>query len=137
AGAAIKLFTSLGECQEPIPGPEGGNWFKIAYKNEWEAARAVRKNGELINGQWMTNEGKELWSSQNAAAPPTSVEEDAAQVTARTNVIGRPVRLEPSSTAYKATPGGVINPAGGEDWASAHTANKTNQRPGLFGLIGF
>lgn len=51
--AAIKLFSSLGESQEPTPGPEGANWFKIAYKHEWEAARAVRKNGELINGQWM------------------------------------------------------------------------------------
>ena len=49
----MKLFNSLGDCQPPTPGPEGANWFKIAYKHEWEAARAVRKNGELINGAWM------------------------------------------------------------------------------------
>jgi hypothetical protein len=49
----MKLFNSLGDCQPPNPGPEGANWFKIAYKHEWEAARAVRKNGELINGAWM------------------------------------------------------------------------------------
>jgi hypothetical protein len=51
--AAIKLFTSLGETREPEQGPNGANWFKIAFKHEWEAARAVRKNGELINGAWM------------------------------------------------------------------------------------
>lgn len=53
AKAAEKLFRSLGESNEPVFAPEDGNWFKIGYKHEWEAARAVRKNGELVNGAWM------------------------------------------------------------------------------------
>ncbi|KIM34351.1 hypothetical protein M408DRAFT_13877 [Serendipita vermifera MAFF 305830] len=102
--AAAKLFSSLGDSQEPQPGPEGANWFKIAYKHEWEAARAVRKN---------------------------------------VNAIGRPVALEPSSSAYKAHPGGLASAGTGEDWASAHSANNkpensTGMRStGLFGLIGW
>lgn len=51
--SATKLFQSLGETNEPESGPPGANFFKIGFKNRWEAARAVRKNGELVSGTWM------------------------------------------------------------------------------------
>lgn len=61
----------------------------------------------------------------------------------RVNAIGRPVALEPSSSAYKAHPGGLASAGTGEDWASAHTATNTAanaggmRSTGLFGLIGW
>ena len=33
--------------------PEGGNWFRITYVNPWDAARAVRRDGDVINGDMM------------------------------------------------------------------------------------
>lgn len=154
--AAAKLFSSLGDSQEPQPGPEGANWFKIAYKHEWEAARAVRKNGELINGQWMVGvkwaqDGKESWIGSspydNIVSPNVDNDAEAGSVGVvsppRVNAIGRPVALEPSSSAYKAHPGGLTSAGTGEDWASAHSANNkpensTGMRStGLFGLIGW
>jgi len=154
--AAIKLFTSLGDSQDPIAGPEGANWFKIAYKHEWEAARAVRKNGELINGVWMVGvkwaqDGKDSWvgspSYGSATSPITGGDEEAGPPAvispARINAIGKPIALEPSSSAYKAHPGGPTSAGAGEDWASAHTAgnkpaNSSGMRStGLFGLVGW
>lgn len=51
--SATRLFQSLGETNEPEPGPSGANFFKIGFKSQWDAARAVRKNGELVGGTWM------------------------------------------------------------------------------------
>jgi len=62
--SATKLFQSLGETSEPEPGPSGANFFKIGFKSQWDAARAVRKNGELVGGTWMVG-GK--WADPNQA----------------------------------------------------------------------
>ncbi|CAG7847208.1 SubName: Full=Uncharacterized protein {ECO:0000313/EMBL:CCA66784.1} [Serendipita indica DSM 11827] len=146
--AAIKLFTSIGETQEPQPGPEGANWFKISYKHEWEAARAVRKNGELMNGQWMVGvkwaqDGKDGWATQSLYGPPAVIQNPEDETTSptvtRPNPIGRQISLEPSSSAFRIHPGSTSAAAGAEDWASAHTAAATpgKQTKGLFGLVGW
>ncbi|KZS90835.1 hypothetical protein SISNIDRAFT_177363 [Sistotremastrum niveocremeum HHB9708] len=45
-----RLFAGLGETTSPEPAENSGNWFKIGFRKEWEARRAVRRNGELIHG---------------------------------------------------------------------------------------
>ncbi|KAG8787746.1 hypothetical protein FRC15_008120 [Serendipita sp. 397] len=147
ATAAMKMFSSIGDSQEPQPGPEGANWFKIAYKNEWEAARAVRRNGELINGSWMVGvkwaqDGKDAWTGPLPIGPPTSPDGDEAlspTSLTRANPIGRHITLVPSSSAFRAHPGDPAKSGGGEDWASAHSAAATpgKQSKGLFGLVGW
>jgi nuclear pore complex protein Nup53 len=47
----VQHFTSIGEpvSIDPAPSPEAGrNWITIVYKNPWEAARAVRRSGEIL-----------------------------------------------------------------------------------------
>lgn len=47
----VQHFTSIGETVsiDPAPSPETGrNWITIVYKNPWEAARAVRRSGEIL-----------------------------------------------------------------------------------------
>ena len=35
------------------PEHEGGNWFRIGYRNYWDYERALRRNGEIVNGSFM------------------------------------------------------------------------------------
>ncbi len=67
--SATKLFQSLGETSEPEPGPIGANFFKIGFKSQWEAARAVRKNGELIAGTWMVGVKWAVSDPRSSAGP--------------------------------------------------------------------
>lgn len=43
----------MGDVVSVDPYPDGANWVKISYKNAWEAARAVRKNGEIFGRNCM------------------------------------------------------------------------------------
>jgi hypothetical protein len=90
---------------------------------------------------------KETWASPATSFMMSPLGDEptspTTQVVARTNLIGKPVALEPSSNAYRVHPGGASNAAGagGEDWASAHAgavAPGTPQKTkGLFGLMGW
>lgn len=47
----VQHFTSIGDTVSIDPAPaldSGRNWIAIVYKNSWEAARAVRRSGEII-----------------------------------------------------------------------------------------
>lgn len=44
------MFGGLGDSTNPEPAENGGNWFKIGFRKEWEARRAVRRNGEIVHG---------------------------------------------------------------------------------------
>lgn len=47
----VQHFTSFGEAVSMDPPPavdSGRNWITITYRNSWEAARAVRSNGEIL-----------------------------------------------------------------------------------------
>ena len=48
-----EYFRSLGETTEPEQSSEVLNCFRIGYLNPPEAMRALRKNGEIINGSFM------------------------------------------------------------------------------------
>lgn len=48
----VQHFTTIGEAISVDPAPaldDGRNWTTIVYRNPWEAARAVRRSGEIIS----------------------------------------------------------------------------------------
>lgn len=53
ATAVAQLFSSMGDVASLEPPPQGANWFQISYQNSWEAARAVRKSGEILGDHIM------------------------------------------------------------------------------------
>ena len=103
--AALKLFTSIGETQEPQPGPEGANWFKISYKHEWEAARAVRKNGELMNGQWMVGV---KWAVSGSDRPAKHVSYFAVSTARRKRWMGDSISVWSTSNNPKSRRRGYV-----------------------------
>ncbi|TFY83304.1 hypothetical protein EWM64_g712 [Hericium alpestre] len=50
---AVEYFKQFGETTEPDPHTEVVNCFRIGYKQPGDAMRAVRKNGEVVSGNWM------------------------------------------------------------------------------------
>ncbi|VDB95475.1 unnamed protein product [Peniophora sp. CBMAI 1063] len=57
-------FAQLGSSTPAEPVPELLNAFKIGYSNPSDALRAVRKNGEILAGQWMVGA---KWENQAKA----------------------------------------------------------------------
>lgn len=53
AHGVVAQFTAIGDCSAPELAAEGGNWFTISYVNPWDAARALRRDGDVINGDMM------------------------------------------------------------------------------------
>lgn len=48
----VGVFVAMGDSSV-IESPVACNWVTISYKNSWEAARAIRRNGEIIGGTTM------------------------------------------------------------------------------------
>lgn len=53
----MKLFQSLGDTTEPEPS-ENGMWFTIGFRNSWEAERALRRNGKIMDEMYMIGVAK-------------------------------------------------------------------------------
>ena len=51
--ATVEYFKSLGAATEPEPNTEIVNCFRIGFRDPGEAARVVRRNGEVLGGSWM------------------------------------------------------------------------------------
>lgn len=49
----VEYFRSIGETTEAVQNQDISNCFRIGYVNPAEAMRAVRKNGDVLNGSWM------------------------------------------------------------------------------------
>jgi nuclear pore complex protein Nup53 len=49
----IKSFAGEGETTEDTPHMQITNCFKVGFKNPGDALRAVRKNGEVLEGTWL------------------------------------------------------------------------------------
>lgn len=49
----LDFFSQFGDIVSKTPSTEGGNWVTIVYAQPWSAARAVRKNGEVLGGVLM------------------------------------------------------------------------------------
>ncbi|KAG5338024.1 hypothetical protein C0989_008427 [Termitomyces sp. Mn162] len=61
---AVELFQSLGATTDPDPHLEISNCFRIGFTDAGDALRAVRKNGEVLNGSWMVGT---KWADQAQA----------------------------------------------------------------------
>lgn len=53
AHSVVSQFTAIGDCSAPEMSAEGGNWFTITYVQPWDAARALKRDGDVINGDMM------------------------------------------------------------------------------------
>ncbi|GAA6060084.1 hypothetical protein JCM10212_003045 [Sporobolomyces blumeae] len=49
----LDYFAQFGDIVTKTPSQEGGNWVTIEYAQPWSAARAARKNGEILGGVLM------------------------------------------------------------------------------------
>jgi len=112
----VEYFKSLGDASEPDPHVEIVNCFKIGYKDPADAMRAVRKSGEVLGGSWMVGakwadaaQAEALLSQpvvRHASPDPAAMEVDnpssgAAFGGALTPSLGTPIKLAPSSSAFR------------------------------------
>jgi len=114
-----EYFRSLGDSTEPDPNTEIQNCFRIGYKDSAEAVRAVRKNGEILGGSWMVGvkwadqAQAEALLGQPSARGSTYGDKEAMSVdesmppsassafSSGTPSFGTPIRLEPSTSAFR------------------------------------
>lgn len=47
-----KIFQGLGDTTNPEPS-ENGHWFTIGFRQPWEAERALRRNGKIMDDTFM------------------------------------------------------------------------------------
>lgn len=122
----VEYFKSLGNSTEADPNTEVGNCFKIGYNDPADAMRAVRKNGEVLGGSWMIGAKwadatqaealvgqANLRSSTFGDAVTSSVKDSNAMAVDEptapfspshhvdTPTVGTPIRLEPSTSAFR------------------------------------
>ncbi|KAF8507969.1 hypothetical protein BU17DRAFT_56965 [Hysterangium stoloniferum] len=50
--SVAKSFKSFGDTTEPEPS-ENGMWFTIGFRQAWEAERALRRNGKVMDDSYM------------------------------------------------------------------------------------
>ncbi|KAJ7227880.1 hypothetical protein B0H12DRAFT_1148338 [Mycena haematopus] len=115
----VEYFKSLGDASEPDPHAEIMNCFKIGYKDPADAMRAVRKNGDVLNGSWMVGakwadaaQAEALLSQpvvRHSSPDPSamSVDPPAAHAFGGTSTptVGTPIKLAPSASAFRRAAG--------------------------------
>ncbi|KJA23633.1 hypothetical protein HYPSUDRAFT_39829 [Hypholoma sublateritium FD-334 SS-4] len=127
----VEFFKSLGSSTDPEPNPDIINCFKIGYYEGGDAMRAVRKNGDIIAGSWMvgakladpsqldafqpsarfpfaqSTTQNQSTEASNTASNAMAVDEPYAPFHSGTNTpaVGTPIRLAPSMSAFRKTPG--------------------------------
>ncbi|KAG8923679.1 hypothetical protein FRC03_010579 [Tulasnella sp. 419] len=150
--AVANQFTSMGDgATADFPGSEECNWVNVTYMNEWEAVRALRKNGEVLSGtimigvKWangdqtdpaaqrvalntsMASEFGQI-SSPVSARPTSSATITGASGASASYNSGRAVKLKPSSSAFhvdQAPAAGGGTPGGkGGDWGLSEQAKR-------------
>ncbi|KAJ7197726.1 hypothetical protein GGX14DRAFT_525969 [Mycena pura] len=157
----VEYFKSLGDASEPDPHVEIVNCFKIGYKDPADAMRAVRKSGEVLGGSWMIGakwadaaQAEALLSQpvvRHTSPDPAAMVVDspsagpgaAAFGGTLTPSLGTPIKLAPSSSAFKrAGPGGNIAPKPSSTPQAPHrthdaaAAGATPGAPASKGLLG-
>ncbi|KAF8478265.1 hypothetical protein JB92DRAFT_3134125 [Gautieria morchelliformis] len=121
--SVTRLFQSLGETTEPEPS-ENGMWFTIGFRQPWEAERALRRNGKLMDDTYMLGVSRASSPAadvpsdipRTGAAPanpgsapnvdPATPGKDSLVATfgiprSATSSLGMPLTLAPSTTAFK------------------------------------
>ncbi|KAG0667197.1 hypothetical protein C6P46_002609 [Rhodotorula mucilaginosa] len=118
----LDFFTPFGEIVSTTPSTEGGNWVTITYAQAWSAARAARKNGEILGGALMVGVkavdedglrralagaegGQDLVPSAPSATPvPRQNGNAGGGATSTPSGVGRPVNVLGPQSAFKAAP---------------------------------
>ncbi|EAU90679.2 hypothetical protein CC1G_03948 [Coprinopsis cinerea okayama7 len=158
----VEYFKSLGESTEADPNTEIANCFRIGYTDPADAMRAVRKNGEVLGGSWMIGAkwadpaqaealvGQANLRTSTASPTPSNNQynnSNAMQVDepmsggypsyhSDTPTVGTPIRLEPSTSAFKKPGvGGSKSVAGAHHhtnslWGSPASASAANNGGG-------
>lgn len=117
----LDFFTQFGEIVSTTPSTEGGNWVTITYAQAWSAARAARKNGEILGGALMigvkavdedglrralagAEGGQDLVPSAPSATPGPRQNGNSGGATSTPSGVGRPVNVLGPQSAFKAAP---------------------------------
>jgi hypothetical protein len=114
----LEYFTQFGDIVSRTPSTEGGNWVTIAFAQPWSAARAARKNGEVLGGVLMVGvkvvdedqlkrgmagsdaAGESLDSrSSTPASPPTT---RSPIISSSSSGLGKPIPVFGPGSAFKA-----------------------------------
>ena len=131
-------FKSLGESTEPDPNTEITNCFRIGYKDPAVAARAVRRNGEVMNGSWMigvkfadqaqadallgqlSSRGNGFGNGSNAMNVDEQSPTSSSSTLSNTPSFGTPIKLEPSTSAFRrpGAPAGSKSTPLGFNWST-------------------
>ncbi|GAA5908214.1 hypothetical protein JCM8208_000347 [Rhodotorula glutinis] len=117
----LEHFAQFGEVLSSTPSTEGGNWVTVVYVQPWSAARAARKNGEVLGGVLMVGvkavdeDGlKRALAGETAASGETSTSAPSRPQSAPVGAgagtpggssgVGRPVNVLGPQAAFKAQP---------------------------------
>ncbi|GAB1518477.1 hypothetical protein RhiXN_04899 [Rhizoctonia solani] len=154
AHSVISQFTAIGESSAPEMPAEGGNWFKITYLNPWDGARALRRDGDIINGDMMISVrlvdpsqasmlGETTPRLAITAAPtePTP-KSPALQTSHAPTAFGRAATLAPSASAFRSTapvtaqtrPTAASAP--GADWGVRNQQEGAQENQSQSGVMG-
>ncbi|GAA6051342.1 hypothetical protein JCM3770_004492 [Rhodotorula araucariae] len=122
-------FSQFGEVMSTTPSTEGGNWVTVVYVQPWAAARAARKNGEVLGGVLMVGvKAVDEDGLKRALAGEASGEHSG-------NASGAPSRPQ-SAPVGASTPSGVGRPINVLGPQAAFKAQPTPTRKGFLGLGG-
>ncbi|GAA5963080.1 hypothetical protein JCM3765_001761 [Sporobolomyces pararoseus] len=120
----LDYFSQFGDIVSKTQSQEGGNWITIEYSQPWSAARAARKNGEILGGVLMVGvkvidedglkralaaaeNGGELSSHNASSGAGTPRPASAAAhhgATGGGSSMGRPVQVFGPGSAFKSAP---------------------------------
>ncbi|GAA6027458.1 hypothetical protein JCM8097_007872 [Rhodosporidiobolus ruineniae] len=126
----LDYFSQFGEVVSRTPSQEGGNWVTIAYREPWSAARAARKNGEVLGGVLMVG----VKAVDEDGLKRALAGDGAADVVPSSSGSHTPVPRPPPSGV--GTPSGVGRPVNVLGPQSAFKAQPTPTRKGFLGLGG-
>ncbi|KAG9127226.1 hypothetical protein FRC07_000097 [Ceratobasidium sp. 392] len=149
-------FVAIGDCSPPEMAPEGGNWFKIVYVNPWDAARAVRRDGDIINGDMMIAvrlvDPSQASLFNDAMSPHVPISSSPPEFAPKSPVqttpggfptFGRAATLAPAASAFRSTaPVGAqsnrprATAAPGADWGVRNQGETQEAQPQQQGIIG-
>ncbi|KAG9103646.1 hypothetical protein FRC06_009150 [Ceratobasidium sp. 370] len=158
AHGVVAQFVAIGDCAPPEMAPEGGNWFRIVYVNPWDAARAVRRDGDIINGDMMiavrlVDPSQASLFSDSLPHPPVAISSSPPEFTPKSPVqstpggfptLGRAAMLAPATSAFKSTapvsaqsrPRATAAP--GADWgvkSQGEAQEQPQQQQGIMGRV--
>ncbi|KAL7414934.1 hypothetical protein BDY24DRAFT_22878 [Mrakia frigida] len=143
----LQHFEQFGEITAAAPDQGGGNWVSITYRHEQDAARAIKKNGDVLGGSYMigvkwADPSRSLFTSSTSLFPSPSTSPKPLQPpnpppTTSGGGVGTPVRLAPSASAFRrfdqhgsslVVPKPVV--------ASSRPSEAQQAKSGVFGKLG-